>query len=648
MSLLQEFGTSCIHWSLGLTVLIGLIASEFSGAITIVALPVSLASITLSALCGTSLNTTDTTYKKRKLCDILDFFKIWVEVLEFLAASATCARIASATVDYISNERLREWFLGIESHSLGEPWPDILGVSVVIVLTGLFMLGLERSPLFTALLLLAIFVSFIFFVSIGCAETIINLSKWSEDFKTCSIQSVLGAAAMCSYGFINTFPKMSKHRALKILAMITIPVFLYTVTIMVFTLMSHYKELAGTATPLLRVFELRDVDWARLVMSICIICVVCLALTEILPSLYSLFETLASKEWQIFLTSLQYRNSFTGAPLLAIFAAGSLAAILAFACPLAYLVKTLNAAALLRCIVESLLVLYFYYRPEFRNDSYLVSTTSTQYSKLKQRAKGQKTTPTNFKNRLTGIISGWKKNVSPTSVNPNRNRTPKAGTTQDDEYLLLNDYCDKSVDIVLNDDSSDDNDEKESVMSSDVEDSYSSTDVDAVVQEYKDKIQVATIDNFNENKYPTYVTATTVVIFLMIIAIATISLSQVVVWKLYNLLWPCFTVSFFSTIIILVMPKSSYQSEHGLLPKSVVPLCSIIALQCHIVLVSTLMNDVWPGIIFWFGVGCLLFWRCECCTCDGLLSNNQKNKLNITENIVQYPENYVDTILIAR
>jgi hypothetical protein len=46
------------------------------------------------------------------------------------------------------------------------------------------------------------------------------------------------------------------------------------------------------------------------------------------------------------------------------------------------------------------------------------------------------------------------------------------------------------VDIVLNDDSSDDNDEKESVMSSDVEDSYSSTDVDAVVQEYKDKIQV--------------------------------------------------------------------------------------------------------------------------------------------------------------
>ncbi|KAJ3661247.1 hypothetical protein Zmor_005652 [Zophobas morio] len=647
MSLLQEFSALSIHLSLGLTVLIGLTASQFSGAITIAALPISIISIVLSALCGTSLNTTDTTYKKRKLCDILDFFKIWIEVLELLAASATCARIASATVDYITNEKLREWFLGIESHSLGEPWPDVLGVSVVIVVTGLFMLGLEKSPLFTSLLLLTVLITFVFFISIGCAETIITLTKWSEDFKLCSLQSIVSAAAMCSYGFINTFPKITKHKILKISTMVLVPLFLYTFTIMVFTLMSHYKELYGTATPFLRIFELRDVDWARLVMSICIICIVCLALTEIFPSLYALFETLASKEWQIFLASLQYRNSFTGAPLLTIFAAGSLAAILAFACPLAYLVKILNASTLLKCIVKSLLVLYYYYRPEFRNESYLVSSTSTQYSKLKQSSKGQKGAPPNLKKRVSGIISGWKKNVSPNSINSNKHRTPRAGSTQDDEYLLLNEYCDKSVDV-SNDDSSDDNEEKESVLSSDAEDSYTSTDIDVIVQEYKDKIQVATIDNFNENKYPTYVTATTVIIFLMIIAIATISLSQVIVWRLYNLLWPCFTVSVFSTLIILVMPKNAYQSEDGLLPNSVTPLCNIVAIQLHIVLIATLMTDIWPGFIFWLCVGCLLFWRCECCTCDGLLSHNQKTKLNITENIAEYTDNYVDTILIAR
>ncbi|XP_044269575.1 cationic amino acid transporter 2 isoform X1 [Tribolium madens] len=637
MSLLQEFGNSCVHWSVGLTVLVGLIASEHSGAITIIALPISAIFLTLSALCGASLNPTDT-YKKRKLCDILDFFQIWMEILEFLAASATCARIASATIDYISNEKLREWFLGIESHSLGEPWPDILGVSIVIVVIGLFMMGLEKSPFFTALLLVSLLVTFGFFVSVGCFETVVDLAKWSQDFKTCTIQTILSAAAMCSYGFNSSYQKITRHKFVKIVVMVFFPLFLYSFATIVFTLMSHSKELAGTATPMLRVFELRDVDWARLVMSICMICTTCLALTEIFPSLYSLFEVLASKEWQIFLASLRYRNSFTGAPLLAIFSAGSLSAILAFACPLAYLIKILNVSTLLKAISKSLLVLYYYYRPEFRNESYLVAPSMTQYSKL--HSKNQK--ETNLKNKITGIISGWKKNVSPTSAN--RNRTPKEGTTQDDEYLLLNEYCDKS-DVVLNEVSSDD-EERESVVSSDVEDSYSSTDVDTAVQEYKDKIQVATIDNFNENKYPTYVTATTVVIFLIIIAIATISLSQVLTWKFYSLLWPCFTVSVFSTLIILVMPHNLYQSENGLLPKSVTPLCNLIAIQVHIILVATILHEVWPGIIFWVSVGCLLFWRCDCCTCDGLLpNNNQKSKLNITEN---FTDNYVDTILISR
>lgn len=48
MGQLQEFGNSCVHWALTLTVLIGLVASEFSGAVTAVALPVSALSLTLS------------------------------------------------------------------------------------------------------------------------------------------------------------------------------------------------------------------------------------------------------------------------------------------------------------------------------------------------------------------------------------------------------------------------------------------------------------------------------------------------------------------------------------------------------------------------------------------------------------------------
>lgn len=82
------------------------------------------------------------------------------------------------------------------------------------------------------------------------------------------------------------------------------------------------RELAGTAIPLVRVFEVRDVDWARPVMAVCTISVVCVALTEIMPSLYGRLVLLARREWQVLVLSLVYESTVTGAPVLAIFAAG--------------------------------------------------------------------------------------------------------------------------------------------------------------------------------------------------------------------------------------------------------------------------------------------------------------------------------------
>lgn len=69
-------------------------------------------------------------------------------MLTQLTASATCARIASATMDYMSNGRSRVWLFGYESHSLGEPWPDVLGVTIIVVITAMFMLGLDVSNFF--------------------------------------------------------------------------------------------------------------------------------------------------------------------------------------------------------------------------------------------------------------------------------------------------------------------------------------------------------------------------------------------------------------------------------------------------------------------------------------------------------------------
>ncbi|KAI4469879.1 inner membrane transporter ygji-related [Holotrichia oblita] len=141
MSIYDDFGFVCIHWTLGGLVLIGLAASEYSGAGTVVALPIAGITVTTSALCGIYYKNKSTT--KRQLSDIIHFLIIWFHIFELLMAAATCARVASATVDYTSEEKLRVWLFGLESHSLGEPWPDVLGVTIIAVITALFMLGLE-------------------------------------------------------------------------------------------------------------------------------------------------------------------------------------------------------------------------------------------------------------------------------------------------------------------------------------------------------------------------------------------------------------------------------------------------------------------------------------------------------------------------
>lgn len=100
------------------------------------------------------------------------------------------------------------------------------------------------------------------------------------------------------------------------------PLLFYIVLIIVFSFMTHYKELEGTAIPLVKVFQNRDVNWARLAIAALTECIPIVLVIEIFPSVYFAFVHLASKEWKVFVSSIQYQSFLTGAPVLAIFAAG--------------------------------------------------------------------------------------------------------------------------------------------------------------------------------------------------------------------------------------------------------------------------------------------------------------------------------------
>lgn len=70
---------------------------------------------------------------------------MWMSFLSHLVAVAICARILSATADHVTGGRTRRWLFGYETRALGEPWPDVLGVTVVMVVCAMFMCGLEVS-----------------------------------------------------------------------------------------------------------------------------------------------------------------------------------------------------------------------------------------------------------------------------------------------------------------------------------------------------------------------------------------------------------------------------------------------------------------------------------------------------------------------
>lgn len=69
---------------------------------------------------------------------------------------------------------LHSLFSGRNSPS-NEPWPDVLGVTVIFLVTGMFMLGLEHSKAFSLIMTLAM---------LGLNVLLSIVSWWRKDLKS--------------------------------------------------------------------------------------------------------------------------------------------------------------------------------------------------------------------------------------------------------------------------------------------------------------------------------------------------------------------------------------------------------------------------------------------------------------------------------
>lgn len=73
---------------------------------------------------------------------LLLFLALWMDILTLICACGALARTLSGCVDTMTGGMARIYILGRNAPA-NEPWPDVIGFSIVFVVSVMFMLGLE-------------------------------------------------------------------------------------------------------------------------------------------------------------------------------------------------------------------------------------------------------------------------------------------------------------------------------------------------------------------------------------------------------------------------------------------------------------------------------------------------------------------------
>ncbi|XP_028171252.1 uncharacterized protein LOC114360683 isoform X2 [Ostrinia furnacalis] len=549
--------------------------------------------------------------RERNLRSFADFMAMWMTFLSHLVAVAICARILSATADHVTAGRTRRWLFGYETRALGEPWPDVLGVTVVMVVCAMFMCGLEESMMFTFMLLILLYIFSQFFAIVG----LMNLDIANINIPIpITINEMFAAGAPISYAFSVVLPpKESGSLKKNLILRIGLPTVVLAGLCFLYTnmLKSHSIDAALPVTTLL---EARSAGWVCPVLAAVTVAGVCLALTELCPLLFTVLVALASPEWKVLTRSMTYESTTTGSPVLAVFTAGSLAAILAFACPLSHMITLMNASHLLGITVQAFHFIIMRCVPTAEQKE----AGDVEYKRLgtEGSSRAMKSSSSKPKRGLWFIPSAIRHTKTLESIKPK----VTAKETEERECLLLDEYsgCPTEEIDQATSCSSGIRDlptvEVEDVVS-DVEASEGelssgddSTDIDAVVKEYRDRIQVVTA--VPEASMPTppsvrgarWSAVGAVVQVLADAFIATAFCNEAIRVPMFATgipLWLC------GTFI------SAWQPAHNLGLRKTQSIQGPVAMLIALLFLTPLLLDSWPAITLFAGAGVVIYARCE-------------------------------------
>ncbi|XP_049809321.1 uncharacterized protein LOC126252470 [Schistocerca nitens] len=323
------------HWALGVLLLLGLAAEDWSGPAALLSLAIAFTVALLTATCG------------------------------FRASDGVSCSGGSAGGRPPPPV----------AHG-GDAGPDPVALAVAVVPALLCALGLESSWVLRLLLNAAVAAAVAFFVSVGSLHA--DPAMWAEHGAVADgLRGVASGAALCSYGFlglasasasssVSASTRPSHPVQPSRLSRVTLAVLLLASHCAVATLLAmlvHYRGLRGSAVPLLQVFEVRDVDWARVVMAACSVLAFALVMVEESGPMHAIVVSLAGEEVGALPRLLSRESGCTGTPVAAALSSGVAAAGLACACPLRALAALAALCPLVAHAVAAAGRIHSHYQP---------------------------------------------------------------------------------------------------------------------------------------------------------------------------------------------------------------------------------------------------------------------------------------------
>lgn len=506
------------------------------------------------------------------------------------------------------------------------------------------MLGLENSKIFGAIMIAGMcgIVFQIFMVS-WLKGTLDNYHVEKADLG--DVNNIIVSSALLSFAYPRENPKRLRllGRSLTtkyfngILIITTgLVMFFSTMTTVALTSLIIKKNTAEDSFVSIPIFQImEDQNLVKVIPpTACLLVLSCSgAIMELFPEMYHKIVELTRSDWQILPKQIGYENRESGSHVLSIFTAGSLCAMLAFACPMYNLLYILGGSHLLGVALRANYVMYIRFRPKILINCKPDRDSSLNYSRLDCESQSKSAGESSVNQSSMKMSTSFRKLLSLTRIDsqPIRGSMKKRTDTNDlsemeKEWLLLGesqlspggvnvDSVDQTTSPHVDCAIVDTNLIGPIVAGQDDDSVGSSTDIDAIVEEYREKVRVTTGGPMEGKvlRMPSTTSwkGTLLVIIILFGGVSLLNLGIHTYSLKYR--WAGIVIITVMTIALEGFPKHVSHKPNEYQPVFM----SVITITGALILEIATLKQCWPALLFWLFSGLALIIRCDlwCCSC---------------------------------